>query len=120
MNDLLTKKCVPCEGGAKPLSHDEIMNFMVHVPGWNLLEEVSENLKNLGMGAKISREYKFADFIGSINFVNFVAEIAESEGHHPDIKINYNKVTLELATHAIGGLSENDFILAAKVDAMKV
>ncbi len=90
---------------------------MKQVPGWELFEEASENLKKFGMGAKISKLYKFADFIGAINFVNNIAEIAESEGHHPDININYNKVTLELSTHAIGGLSENDFILAAKVDA---
>ena len=82
---------------------------MGQVPGWELDE-----------GAKqISKQFKFRDFIGAVNFVNNVADIAESEGHHPDIKINYNKVLLELSTHAIGGLSENDFILAAKVDAMK-
>jgi 4a-hydroxytetrahydrobiopterin dehydratase len=118
-NDLLQKKCVPCEGGVPPLTHEEVSILMEQVPGWNLFEEVNENLKKTGMGAKISREYKFADFIGAINFVNNVAEIAEAEGHHPDIKINYNKVLLELSTHAIGGLSENDFILAAKVDASK-
>jgi 4a-hydroxytetrahydrobiopterin dehydratase len=107
--DLLKKKCVPCEGGAVPLSKDEALKYMGQVPGWKLDE-----------GAKqISKQFKFKDFIGAINFVNNVAEIAESEGHHPDIKINYNKVLLELSTHAIGGLSENDFILAAKVDAMK-
>ena len=116
-NDLLQKKCVPCEGGVPPLSYEEIGKLMEQVPGWELFEETSENLKKFGMGAKISKLYKFADFIGAINFVNNIAEIAESEGHHPDIKINYNKVTLELYTHAIGGLSENDFILAAKVDA---
>jgi len=77
------------------------------VPGWMLDEK----------GQKISKEFKFKDFIGAINFVNYIAEIAESEGHHPDIKINYNKVLLELWTHAIGGLSENDFIVAAKIDA---
>ncbi len=118
-NDLLTKKCVPCEGGVPPLTHEEVENLMGQVPDWSLFEEASENLKKVGMGAKIFREYKFKDFIGAVNFVNNVAEIAEAEGHHPDIKINYNKVTLELTTHAIGGLSENDFIVAAKVDAMK-
>ncbi len=119
-NNLLDKKCVPCEGGVPPLNHEEVQNLMMQVPGWNLSEEESENLKKFGMGAKISKEYKFKDFIGAVNFVNNVAEIAESEGHHPDIKINYNKVTLELSTHAIGGLSENDFIVAAKIDASKV
>jgi 4a-hydroxytetrahydrobiopterin dehydratase len=119
MNDLLKKKCVPCEGGVPPLSHQEIADIMSQVSGWNLFEEQNENLQKFGMGAKISKEFKFADFIGAINFVNNIAEIAEVEGHHPDIKINYNKVSLELTTHAIGGLSENDFILAAKIDAMQ-
>ncbi len=115
--DLLKKKCVPCEGGVKPFNHEEIEDFMGQVAGWSLSEEASDNLKKFGMGAKFGKVYKFKDFIGAVNFVNNVAEIAEAEGHHPDIKINYNKVTLELSTHAIGGLSENDFILAAKVDA---
>lgn len=65
---------------------------------------------------KISKEFKFKDFIGAINFVDNVAGIAEEEGHHPDIYIFYNKVLIELSTHSIGGLSENDFILAAKID----
>ena len=117
MNDLLKKKCVPCEGGAKPLAHEEILGLMAQVPGWTLSEDPSPNLQKFGMDAKISKEFKFKDFIGAINFVNKVAEIAEGEGHHPDIHIRYNKVELVLDTHAIGGLSENDFILAAKVDA---
>ena len=71
------------------------------------------------MNPRISKEYKFKDFIGAINFIDRVAELAEMEGHHPDIHIYYNKVILELWTHAIKGLSVNDFILAAKVDAMK-
>src|ERR1035437_4884034 len=119
MNDLLKKKCVPCEGGAKPLTHEEITKLMIQVPGWNLAEDSSPNLQKFGMGAKIEKVFKFKDFIGAINFVNKVAEIAEGEGHHPDININYNKVLLELSTHAIGGISENDFILAAKIDANK-
>lgn len=109
MSDLLKKKCVPCEGGVFPLARQELDPFMSQVEGWTLS----------GDATAISKEYKFKDFIGAVNFVNHVAEIAESEGHHPDIKINYNKVLLELSTHAIGGLSENDFIVAAKVDASK-
>ena len=92
-----------------PLNRTESEGYMAQVSGWMLDEK----------GEKISKEYKFKDFIGAINFVNNVAEIAESENHHPDIKINYNKVLLELNTHAIGGLSENDFIVAAKIDAGK-
>jgi 4a-hydroxytetrahydrobiopterin dehydratase len=105
--DLLQKKCVPCEGGAMPLSIDEARKYLEKVPSWALSED----------GKKISKQFKFQDFISAINFVNRVSEVAEMEGHHPDIHINYNKVILELWTHAIGGLSENDFIVAAKVDA---
>lgn len=119
MNDLLKKKCVPCEGGAKPLTPEEIGKLMTQVPDWQLSEDPSSNLQKFGMGAKISKEFKFKDFIGAINFVDKIAGIAEEEGHHPDIHINYNKVLFELSTHAIGGLSENDFIMAAKIDASK-
>lgn len=116
-NELLNKKCVPCEGGALPLTLPEIEEYMDQVSGWMLTsdEDPSVGLVN----ARISKEYKFKDFIGAINFVNNISEIAESENHHPDIHINYNKVVLELYTHAIGGLSENDFIVAAKVDEIK-
>lgn len=106
--NLLKKKCVPCEGkGMKPLSRADAQDYLDEIPGWALDKDAK----------KISKEFKFKDFIGAINFVNAVAEIAEMEGHHPDIHIHYNKVLLELSTHAIGGLSENDFILAAKIDA---
>lgn len=109
MNYLLNKKCVPCEGGVKPLSKDEAEKFLTQISGWILNEDAR----------KISKEFKFKDFIGAINFVNHVADIAEGEGHHPDIHIRYNEVLLELWTHAIDGLSENDFIVAAKIDASK-
>ena len=116
-NDLLKKKCVPCEGGAKPLDHEAITKLILEVPEWKLTEDTNANVQKFGLGAKISKEFKFKDFIGAINFINKVAEIAEEEGHHPDIHAFYNKVLLELSTHAIGGLSENDFILASKIDA---
>ncbi|MBI2631196.1 4a-hydroxytetrahydrobiopterin dehydratase [Candidatus Nomurabacteria bacterium] len=107
-SDLLKKICIACEGkGIKPFDKIKAQEYLGQVEGW-----VSD--KDF---IKISKEYKFKDFIGAMNFVNHVAEIAEGEGHHPDIKINYNKVKLILSTHAIGGLSENDFILAAKIDA---
>lgn len=107
-NNLLKKKCVPCEGkGMKPFTRTEAEDYLAQTSDWVLDENAQ----------KISKEYKFQDFIGAINFVNLVADIAEEEEHHPDIHIHYNKVTLELWTHAINGLSENDFIIAAKVDA---
>ena len=107
--DLLKKKCVPCEGGAKPLGHEEAQKYLSEVEGWALNSE----------GTKISKEFKYRDFIGAINFVERVADVAELEDHHPDIHVYYNKVVLELWTHAMGGLSENDFIVAAKVDAYR-
>lgn len=110
MNNLLKRKCVPCEGGnIKPFDRERAEEYMVDVKGWILSDDAKS----------ICREYKFADFIGSVNFINNVADIAEMEGHHPDINISYNKVLLTLTTHAIGGLSENDFIVAAKIDAMR-
>lgn len=108
-NKFAAKKCVPCEGKADPFLPEEARNYMADVPGWVLAED----------GLSISREFKFVDFIGSVNFINNVADIAESEGHHPDIEIHYNKVKLTLTTHAIGGLSENDFILAAKINELR-
>lgn len=108
MNHLLKKKCIPCEKkGVKPFDRERAEEYMVDVKGWVLSVDAK----------MISKEYKFADFIGAVNFVNLVADIAEEEGHHPDISIHYNKVNLELTTHAIDGLSENDFIVAAKIDA---
>ena len=93
----------------EPIDTAGAQKYLPDLPGWNLSED----------GKKISKEFKFADFIGAINFVNRVADIANEEDHHPDIDIHYNKVLLELWTHAIGGLSENDFIVAAKADAVK-
>jgi 4a-hydroxytetrahydrobiopterin dehydratase len=108
--NLLKKKCIPCEDKSiKPLGKTAAQDYLDEVPGWAL----DENAK------KISKEYKFSDFIGAINFVERVADVAEMEEHHPDIHIHYNKVLLELWTHNIGGLSENDFIVAAKIDAHK-
>lgn len=103
------KRCVPCEGGAKPLSPDEVKKYLAEVPEWHADPSSS----------KISRTWKFKNFIETMAFLNRVAEIAESENHHPDMHASYNKVMLELSTHAIGGLSESDFILAAKIDALR-
>lgn len=104
--NLTHKHCVPCEGGMLPLNKTEAEVLLKQISSWKL----SEDFK------KISREFKFNDFKEAVAFVNKVADLAESEGHHPDIHIFYNRVNLELWTHAIGGLSENDFILAAKAN----
>lgn len=105
--NLSSKKCKPCEGGTSPLALDEANKFLAQVTGWELLEAV-----------KIKKEFKFKNFLAAMEFVNNVAKIAEAEGHHPAIFINYNRVKITSTTHAIGGLSENDFILAAKIDRL--
>ncbi|PIP69021.1 4a-hydroxytetrahydrobiopterin dehydratase [Candidatus Nomurabacteria bacterium CG_4_9_14_0_2_um_filter_32_10] len=108
MSYLLNKKCVPCEGKTKPLSKKETKVFMKEISGWRFDKKYG----------KISKEFEFEDFVDSILFVNKISQIAEEEGHHPNIHIFYNKVLVELSTHDIKGLSENDFIIAAKIDAL--
>jgi 4a-hydroxytetrahydrobiopterin dehydratase len=103
---LENQKCVPCSGGAPPLSREEAEVFLKETPEWTL------------KGGAIEREFRFKDFREAIGFVNKVADVAEAERHHPDIYIYYNKVRLVHSTHKIGGLSKNDFILAAKVDRL--
>ena len=106
--DLAKKKCVPCDGKMKPLSPDAARELVVQVPRWKLRKDEP----------RLWREYTFKDFARAIKFVNKVAEIAESENHHPDVHVHYNLVKLVLWTHDIGGLSQNDFIVAAKIDAL--
>ncbi len=107
MSNLINQKCVPCEGGIPPLNKDREKEYLNQVKGWTLEREGIH---------RIRKEFSFENFLKSIEFVNKVAEIAESEGHHPDIYVYYDKVVLELHTHAIKGLHKNDFIVAAKID----
>ena len=113
MSDLTQKHCVPCEGGTPPLpaeKEDEMLKQVQHDNGkWILVRDGTH---------KITRLFSFKDFKEALSFVNKVGELAESEGHHPDIKIVYNKVQLDLFTHAVGGLSENDFIMASKINGL--
>ncbi len=102
---LTDKKCVPCEGGTPPLSSEKAQELHQEVATWQLSD------------LAIEKKFKFKDFKEAMGFVNQVAEIAEEEGHHPDMAIFYNKVDLRLTTHAADGLTENDFIVAAKIDA---
>jgi 4a-hydroxytetrahydrobiopterin dehydratase len=102
------KKCAPCEGGAVPLSAEAAGKFAIEVPKWAVSVEPP----------RVSREFRFRDFKRAMAFVNRVAELAEEEGHHPDIHVHWNRVELVLWTHDIGGLSENDFIVAAKIDRL--
>lgn len=108
--DLTSKKCLPCEGSTiQPLSYSEIKKLAPEIPTWEVVEEYKIK--------KLIKDCKFKGFAEAMKFVNNVADIAESEGHHPNIYIHdWNKVKLELYTHSINGLHENDFILAAKID----
>jgi len=108
--NLAKKKCIPCEDKSiKPFGKKEAVIYMKQIPKWELVK-----------GAKqISRTWLLKDFVNALKFVNSFGKLAEKEGHHPDILISYNKVVLDLWTHSIGGLSENDFILAAKINALK-
>ncbi len=106
--NLTDKKCVPCEGGTPPLTESQVKEFRAELKNpWSILDN-----------KKIQREFKFKDFASAMTFVNQVAAIAEGEGHHPDIHVYYNRVVIDLWTHAVHGLSENDFIVAAKIDAL--
>jgi 4a-hydroxytetrahydrobiopterin dehydratase len=108
MSDLTKRKCKPCDGNLKALTPDEARLLGGQVRKWKIRKDEP----------RLWREYTFKDFMRAIKFVNKVAEIAEAEGHHPDVHIHYNLVKLVLWTHDLGGLSENDFILAAKIDEL--
>ena len=109
MSDLLNKKCVPCEGGVIPFDISEIHKYQKKVDGWSLIKNQEEIFF-------LEKEFKFKDFLESQNFVNQVGKISEEEGHHPDIIFGWGYAKIKITTHAIKGLSENDFILAAKID----
>ena len=108
MNDLLNKKCVPCEGGILPFDISEIHKYQKKVDGW----DVKKNDKTIYY---LSKNFKFKDFKNSQKFINKVSEISEDENHHPDILFGWGYAKILITTHAIEGLSENDFILAAKI-----
>jgi len=109
MSDLLKKKCVPCEGGAIPFDISEIHKYQKKVDDWNIIQN-SEKIFLL------EKNFKFKNFKDSQVFVNKVGKISEEEGHHPDINFGWGYAKINITTHAIEGLSENDFILAAKID----
>ena len=106
--DLSSKKCIPCEGGIPPLTEKEIAEYKKQIKDdWQVIEN-----------NKISKEFYFVSYRHTIDFVNKVADIAEKEGHHPVLHIYFGRAVAELWTHSINGLSENDFILAAKIDKL--
>ena len=105
--DLTQKKCKPCEGGVPPLTEEQTNDLLKQIPSWTIKD------------GHVFKQFKFKDFKETMAFVNKVADIAEQENHHPDITISYSQVSIRLWTHAINGLSENDFILPAKIDDIK-
>ncbi|MFB6212351.1 MAG: 4a-hydroxytetrahydrobiopterin dehydratase [Candidatus Magasanikbacteria bacterium] len=107
--NLSKKKCKPCEGGTEPLKSSKAKEY---------LENVSSDWKLTDSEDSIKRRFNFDNFKESVDFANKVAKVAEEQNHHPDIHIFYDEVVLELTTHAISGLSENDFIVASKVDKL--
>ena len=105
MTSLATKHCVPCRGGTPPLGEDSVCSLLPEVPGW----EVVQN-------HHLTRSWKFPDFAEALAFVVRVGAVAEAEGHHPDIELGWGRVKIKLWTHKIDGLTESDFILAAKIN----
>lgn len=109
MSKLSKKKCVPCEGGVEPLNPDQAEEFMKELsPEWMLIDQ----------HRMLARTFTFKDFKQALAFANKVGAIAEEEQHHPDLTVGYGNLGVELTTHSIGGLSENDFIVAAKIDEL--
>jgi len=104
--DLTNKQCKPCEGGVPPLTHDEAKDLLKQLDAWELHDK------------RISKNFTFKNYYQVLAFVNAVAWMTHREDHHPDMTVGYNQCRVEYSTHAIGGLSENDFICAAKVDAL--
>ncbi len=107
MSELTSKRCKPCEGGVAPLDRERATELMRSLdPAWSLAQD----------GRSITRELRFRDFYRTMSYVNALAHIANIEDHHPDLEVGYSRCRVSFTTHAIGGLSENDFICAAKAD----
>ena len=109
MSELASKKCVPCKGGVPPLKGEALQTLQRQVEGWNVVEE-----------HHLFKNFKFPDFSKALDFVNKVGAIAEEQGHHPVITLAWGKAEITIYTHKINGLPESDFILAAKIDTIKI
>ena len=109
MTELADKKCIPCEGNIPPYDINEIHKYLKKIDGWDVLQDKNKNYY-------IQKKFKFKNYLESEKFVLNVGKVAEEEGHHPDISFGWGYAEIKITTHAIKGLSENDFILAAKID----
>jgi 4a-hydroxytetrahydrobiopterin dehydratase len=110
-DELVKKKCLPCEGGVEPCTLETARDQLAQLDGWRLTHD----------GTRIRKDWRVKNFMAGMGFFNRCAEVAEADGHHPDLHIEgYRNVSVELWTHAIGGLSENDFILAAKINRLPI
>jgi 4a-hydroxytetrahydrobiopterin dehydratase len=107
MSELAERDCVPCRGGVPPMQADEIKQYLGQLTGW---ETVGEH--------HLSKEFKFGNFRETLDFVNRVGQLAENQGHHPDICFGWGKAAITIWTHKIDGLTESDFVLAAKIDKL--
>jgi 4a-hydroxytetrahydrobiopterin dehydratase len=104
--DLAAKRCVPCEAGSKPLDEAQVKHLLKGLPGWALVK------------GEIAKTFAFKNYYQTMAFVNATAWVSHQENHHPDLEVGYNKCRVRYSTHSVGGLSENDFICAAKVEAL--
>ncbi len=109
MSDLAAKRCIPCKGGVPPLKGEALQTLQRQVEGWDVVEE-----------HHLFKGFKFPDFRKALDFVNQVGKIAEEQGHHPVITLTWGKAEITIYTHKINGLTESDFILAARIDAIKI
>ncbi len=107
MSELATRTCVPCKGGVPPLKAAELTDLLKQLTKWKVIEE-----------HHLEKSYDFSDFVSALAFVQLVGELAEEQGHHPDILLRWGKVRITIWTHKIDGLTESDFILAAKIDEL--
>jgi 4a-hydroxytetrahydrobiopterin dehydratase len=107
MSELASRDCVPCKGGTPPLKGEELENLKVEVPEWNVVDE-----------HHLTRKFEFENFAEALDFVNEVGRIAEEQGHHPDINFGWGQAQITVFTHKIDGLTESDFVFAAKVDRL--
>jgi 4a-hydroxytetrahydrobiopterin dehydratase len=105
--ELAQKHCVPCEGGTPPLTPEQAEPLLAQLHGWKLERDTHDQL---------TKSYRFRNFVEAVDFVNAITPVAEAEGHHPDLYVRWGEVRVYLWTHAVGGLTENDFVMAAKID----